>query len=312
MTALCDLDAVSGLRELALDQAGVVTRRQLTDVGLSYRKLEAQLRARRWTSVGPHCILLHNTEPTRIQVMQVAVLHAPHGCLASATALEVLKFNGFADERIHLVTPRGTTVWRHPAVVLHESRRLQESDVERRNGLPLTGVERSAIDRAAWQRRPGFAAAVLAAVVQQGLTVAERLEEELDRVGRVRHASLMRLTLQDIAGGARALSEIDLAKVCRRFGLQPPERQRVRRDKTGKRRYIDAEWRLSDGSIIALEVDGAHHMTVELWSDDMKRQRAMAIASRAMLRCSAIELRLSPLDVVTDLLDAGVPPAVTR
>jgi hypothetical protein len=311
-TKLCDVDAISGLRSLALDQAGVVTRAQLTTLGLSYRKLEAQLRARRWTPVGPDCILLHNSEPTRLQLMHVGVLHAPRGCLAAATALEVQEFAGFHDERLHVVTPRGTTVWSHPIVVLHESRRLQASDVKQRNGLPVTGIERSAIDRAAWQRRPGFAAAVLAAVVQQGLTVAGRLEAELDMVGRVRHAAVMRLALHDIEGGARALSEINLAKVCRRFGLEPPERQRVRRDKTGKRRYIDAEWRRSDGDVIALEVDGSHHMTVELWNEDMKRQRQVAIGARAVLRCSAMELRLSALDVVTDLVAAGVPRVVTR
>jgi len=312
VTALCDLDAVADLRALALEQAGVVTRRQLAALGMSYRKLEAQLSARRWTSVGPDCIVLHNTEPTRVQLMQLGVLHAPRGCLASASALEVHDFTGLCDERIHVVTPRGTTVWRHAAITLHESRRLLASDVRRRHGLPLTGVERSAIDRAAWQRRPGFAAALIAAVVQQGLTVPERLEAELDTVGRVRHASVMRLALHDIEGGARALSEIDLAKVCRRFGLQPPERQRVRLDKAGKRRYLDAEWRRGDGGTIALEVDGSHHMSVELWSADMKRQRQLAIATRTMLRCSAMELRLSPEEVVTDLLDAGVPRVVTR
>jgi len=118
-------------------------------------------------------------------------------------------------------------------------------------GLP---VARSAVDAAAWQPHVRYATAVLAAVVQQRLVTAR---------------------------------ELDVAALCRRFDLRPPERQRVRRDRDGRRRYLDCEWRLDDGRLVVLEVDGAHHATVASWEDDMRRERQVVAGGRAVLRASA-------------------------
>jgi hypothetical protein len=178
-------------------------------------------------------------------------------------------------------------------------------------GLPVTRFERSAIDRSAWQPRPRFVYALFAAAVQQRLTTAGRLLSELGTVGRVRHVTHMRLALHDIAGGAQALSEIDLARFCRRYGLQPPRRQTVRRDSRGMKRYVDAEWLLDDGSTLVLEVDGGHHLAVQHWTDDMKRSRRLFVPGRYVLRCGAHELRLEPEELAYDLLLAGVPRVVT-
>lgn len=38
------------------------------------------------------------------------------------------------------------------------------------------------------------------------------------------------------------LAEIDLARLCRRFGLPVPSRQERRRDASGRVRYLDAYW----------------------------------------------------------------------
>jgi hypothetical protein len=269
----------------------------------------AQIAARRWMPVGHKVILLQNASATREQLMYIAVLDAESlVALASHTALELAGFTGFAKEaaEIHLVVPRGAKVTRLPGVRLHESRRLRPDGITERRGLPCTQVERSAIDAGAWQPFPRFACLMLAAVVQQGLTSAERLSDALREVGRVRHKAYMRLAVADIAQGAQSLGELDLAAVCRKFDLVPPDRQQLRRDSRGRPRYLDAEWRLPSGEIVVLEIDGSHHLDVANWQADMKRERSVVTSRRWVLRATTFEIRLEPAGVVADLRALGV------
>ena len=119
----------------------------------------------------------------------------------------------------------------------------------------------------------------------------------------------MRIALRDIAGGAQALSEIDMAALCRRHHLRPPDRQVVRRDASGRRRYLDCEWVLDDGTIVVLEIDGSHHLDVQHWEEDIKRERRVVISRRIVLRATSAEMRLQSTEVVADLRAIGVPQA---
>jgi uncharacterized protein YxjI len=143
------------------------------------------------------------------------------------------------------------------------------------------------------------------------MCTAEQLERTLAVVGRVRHKQHMRLATADIAGGCQALGEIDVARLCRRFRLRPPDRQKVRRDPAGRHRYLDCEWDL-DGSTVVLEVDGSHHLEVEHWEADMKRERKVVISRRWVLRASNYEVRHAPAEIAKDLVAMGVPHATLR
>jgi hypothetical protein len=298
------------LLQLAKRQLGVLHRRQLDELDLTPGYVSAQLSARRWSAVGHKVVVLQNAPLQRDQLLWLAVLDAEGlVALGSHTSLELGGFTPIAREarEIHLVVTRGAKVSRFAGIRVHESRRLRPQDVIQRDGLPCTGVERSAIDAAAWQPFPRFACLMLAAVVQQRLTSAARLDAEMRTVGRVRHKAYMRLALLDIADGAQSLGELDLATLCRRFGLVPPIRQVIRRDAAGRRRYLDAEWRLPNGEIVVLEVDGSHHLDVANWQADMKRERSVVVTRRRLLRATAFEVRLEAAVIAADLRALGVP-----
>ena len=298
------------LLQLAKRQLGVLHRRQLDELDLTPGYVSAQLSARRWSAVGHKVVVLQNAPLQRDQLLWLAVLDAEDlVALGSHTSLELGGFTPIAREarEIHLVVTRGAKVSRFAGIRVHESRRLRPQDVIQRDGLPCTGVERSAIDAAAWQPFPRFACLMLAAVVQQRLTSAARLDAEMRTVGRVRHKAYMRLALLDIADGAQSLGELDLATLCRRFGLVPPIRQVIRRDAAGRRRYLDAEWRLPNGEIVVLEVDGSHHLDVANWQADMKRERSVVVTRRRLLRATAFEVRLEAAVIAADLRALGVP-----
>ena len=67
------------------------------------------------------------------------------------------------------------------------------------------------------------------ASVQQRIVSISSLRTALSETPRLRHRQVLGQTLGDIEQGAQALSEIDLVRLCRRFGLPVPEQQRVRR-----------------------------------------------------------------------------------
>jgi len=302
----------AAVSELLRRQAGVATFEQLRGAGITESVARAQVAARRWQRAGHRCLVAHNHVLTRQQSLWVAVLD-PVGLTAVAgmSALQVagLRFFGRETELLHVVVRRGARYHRAPGVVVHESRRFGPADVERARGLPSTSLPRSALDAAAWQPSSRYATGLLAAVVQQRLCPADELTAELRFVGRVRHKQAMRLALLDIAGGAEALGELDIASMCRRFDLSPPERQVVRRDPSGRRRYLDCEWRLPDGTTVVLEVDGSHHAETAHWEADMRRERAVVVSRRVVLRCSSYEARHEQAAIVADLRAVGVPPS---
>ena len=242
--------------------------------------------------------------------MWMALLDAePPAALASHTALERAGFVGFGREarEVHVVIGRGSRCAPLPGLRVHESRRLAPEHLVLDGGLPRTGTARSALDAAAWQPSPRFACALVAAVVQQQLCTVAGLEDAMRRVGRIRHKAHLRLALADLAGGSTTAGEMDVLRLCRRFGLEPPRRQVQRVDLDGRVRYLDCEWDLPQGQLAVLEVDGRHHLDVWNWQADMRRERALVVSGRRVLRATNLELRLEPAVVARDLLALGVP-----
>lgn len=300
------------LADLADRQLGVVGRGQLRALGVAAVDVEAAVHSERWSRWGDRVVVLQNRPPTGPQLWWAAVLHASDGtgegaALCAGTALTADGLTGFPVRAIHVVVARGTHVPDLPGVKVHESRRFVPDDVHPARLPPRTRTARSAVDESSWSRTRSRACAILAATVQQRLTTALLLREQVERAGRIKHRRLMLAALADIEGGSHSLAEIRVPRACRQAGLQPPDRQTVRRDKQGRRRYLDCEWRLPDGRMLVLEVDGAQHMQVEHWWADMPRERGVVISGRTVLRCSAMEMRVSPADVIDDLRAAGVP-----
>lgn len=105
----------------------------------------------------------------------------------------------------------------------------------------------------------------------------------------------------DIAGGSDALSEIDFVGLCRRYKLPLPEQQELRRDRDGRRRYLDATWRRQDGRLVVVEIDGALHLNVHRWWDDQLRQNELSLADALVLRFPSVVVRTAPELVAAQL-----------
>ncbi|MEJ5868414.1 hypothetical protein WDV85_11785 [Pseudokineococcus sp. 5B2Z-1] len=252
-------------------QAGCVSHAQLREHGVGPDVVRRRVAAGLWQVRGPQ-VVLHGG-PLDVGARRAAVvLDAGEGAALGAwTALAVHGLEGWERDVVHVVLPPGRRRAPLPGSVHHVSRRCRDEDVVVRDALAVHRVERAAVDAAAWSPADRTAGGLLAAVVQQGLSTPARLGAALDVAGQVRRGAEMRAVLADLAGGSQAMSEVDLVRLCRRNGLPVPVRQAVRLDATGRRRYLDAEWRLPDGRRVLLEVDGVGHLDPARWYDDLLR-----------------------------------------
>jgi hypothetical protein len=178
------------------------------------------------------------------------------------------------------------------SLAVHYSRHLTPADIHPARQPPQTRIARSLVDAAAWMRTDRGARAVLAAGVQQRLTVVPQLAAEVARNKRLHRRTLITQTLGDIAGGAQALSELDfLNLVVRRFNLPEPDRQVPRRDENGRRRWLDACW---EKARLVVEIDGAAHIDVLTYWDDMDRANDLILEHYRVLRFPAWIIRSRP------------------
>jgi hypothetical protein len=221
--------------------------------------------------------------------------------LAGLSAAAACGLRGFESDEVHVLVRHATHTAMPSWVKIHESRRFTPNDINTRSSPPSTRTARSVIDGATWSRYPRRACAILCAAVQQRLTTVDRLAEELAAAGAVRHVHIMRAILDDIAGGGHTLAEIGLGRLAAKAGLPPPRRQALRKERSGRVRYLDAEFDLPDGAVLAVEVDGRGHMEVEAWLDDSDRQNEVVIGHHLVLRYPSLTIRLNGARVVDQL-----------
>jgi hypothetical protein len=254
-------------------------------------------------------LVTHSGGISDAEWLWIAVLGAgPHALLGGLTAARLDGLTGFDDRATHVLLPAcrqvRTTL---PGVVVHRSRVLGPDDTHPARLPPRTRLARSLLDAAAWSRSDDRARAVLAAGVQQRLVRPDQLEAALGRRPRLRRHALIAVTLADIAGGSQALSELDFVRLTRRYGLPAPDRQAIRRDRDGRRRWLDAFW---EEAHLAVEVDGLWHMEAPAWWADMRRGNELIISGLRVLRFPAFVVRDEPDVVATQIRDALDPDHV--
>jgi hypothetical protein len=297
------------LDALAHDQDQVATRAQLALVGIGESALRTQLRAGRWRTLGARVVVMHNGPLTRRQEEWAGLLAAGAGAgLAGRTSLTLAGLRDWDDPAVHVLVPRGRTARSAGPVkiVVHETRLPSNGRLPTLGSPPRTPVARSAIDAASWSGNVRTACGLVAAVVQQRLSTGPRLLDALNEAGPIRHRRLLRLSLDDICGGAQALSEIDFGRLVHRNKLGTLIRQAVRLDSFGRRRYLDALIESPTGARVACEVDGALHLLASTYWKDMARVNEMVIARQALLRFPTLAMRIDEPLVVDQIRRALV------
>lgn len=301
------------LLDLIAEQSGMVARRQLLECGVDADAVRNQIAARRWVERTPRVISTFTGELTDDQRQWLGVLHAgPRSMLGSLTAAGRYGLVGW--ERPHVTVLVDDELSFEPVAGVEFFRSRRPFDLLRspKPGIAVCRLEPAVLLFAGYEASPRTAHGALAAVVQQRLTTCERMVEWVETLRPLRRAKPFKQTLGAIAGGAHSSCELDIRRLCRRFGFPPPDRQCERTDRAGKRRWTDCEWKLPDGTILVLEVDGSFHVEVRQWNDDLRRGRRLTTRDRIVVRCSGYELRHELDEVGVDLMALGLPGRVPK
>jgi hypothetical protein len=281
------------------DHRRVTCARDLRADGVTRAQLAAEIAAGRWRRAGL-AVVTHNGPLSADQRRAVGLVHAgPMAVFTAFTAAEILGLTGWERPEVHLLAKIGTRPRGRCPVpfVLH----CYRTPIRRVAGRRIEQLPDALVRAAGTFAQPGPACGLLAAAVQQRRVDVTQLDDALARATRIRHRRLLLAAVADIGGGSHALSEIDFVRLCRRFGLPEPDRQTLRREPSGRRRYLDATWRRRDGRLVAAEVDGAAHLSAQRWYDDQLRQNEIALADALVLRFPSMLVRTRP-EVVTDQL----------
>jgi very-short-patch-repair endonuclease len=277
---------------LAVQQGGVVSRRQLYAADVTRGEIRNEVRVGRWQLIGDQSVCLHNSETSQAGHLWAAVFQGgPRACLDGEAALVAGGLQRYTVETIRVSVPRGARIRRTTLYEIRQTRRWCADDIVT-NGVRRVRIPTAAIRAALWARSDKQAAYVLTLVVQQGLAIPEQLGAELLRVRRDKRRVLLHTIVNDLLDGARSLGEIDVAVECRRRGLPAPERQVLRKDRRG-RYYLDLYW---PERRLVVEVDGIHHAWAENVVGDALRQNSLALAGDTVLRLPLLGLRLAPDD----------------
>lgn len=296
------------LADLAARQLGIVRRGQLRSLGWTPGRIDHEIAVGRWSDVAPRVVAMQNGPLGAGQRLWLGTLHAGEGAaLTHLTACAQAGLRWEGDGVVHVLTAKGDLVSPLAGFRFHQTRRPFVAWLHPSASPVRIGIEHAALLAAERDRSLRRAVGLVAAVVQQRLSTAERLVAASVEMTKLRHGHDLRLALGDIAGGAHSFAEIDIGRLCADRGLRPPRRQVLRTDASGRRRYLDCEWDLPDGRILVLEIDGSFHMRAENWWRDMQRERSVVLDGRVVLRCASIEIRLEPERIAADLVRMGVP-----
>ncbi len=299
---------LSDISTLAALQGGMVARRQLTEMAFDADRVRNQIAAGRWAARSSCVVSVFTGALGWREHVWLGVLHAGGTALVGGlTALEWHGLKNWHRDAVTVLVDDELVLDPVDGISFVRTRRPLARMRDRTRELPVCRVEPAALLFAGYERSARTAQGLLAALVQQRLTTPEALRRELDMMRPLRRAKVFRTALAEIEGGAHSMAEIDVGRLCRRFGFAPPRRQVRRRDSAGRVRFTDCEWLLPNGVVLVLEIDGGFHMEVEHWEDDLARQRRLVSPGRVVVRCTARELRDEGETVAADLAALGLP-----
>ena len=271
---------------------------------LSPKSIRHRVTSGRWRRVHRGVLVAHNGPITGRQRQWIAVLAAGAGAPAYLGGLSALISHGLRtieSRAIHVLLPAARKASAPTGVVVHRTRHLTDDDLSLFAQPPATTPARSVVDAVQWARSDDEARLIVASSFQQRLVDLTDLEGVLSRMTNARRRPLLLRTARDCAGGSQSLGELDVLALCRRAGLPVPSRQVVRRDRSGRRRYLDIyfdDWKL------VVEIDGAHHINVGQMWDDSRRQNDLELAGYVVLRYPVFVVRAYPDTVIAEIRQA--------
>ncbi|MDX6372107.1 MAG: hypothetical protein QOD98_1095 [Nocardioidaceae bacterium] len=267
--------------ELLRQQDGVISRRQVLELGGSDDDIERRIRRREWARVLPGVYVEHTGPLTWNQRAWAGVLYHAPAALGGASALRAGGIN-IDDERdpIELVVPWPRRVVDPPTLV---TTLVTDFDAVVLSNLspPRLRLEQATLRVASRAKSEDAAVAVLGDVCQQRRTTAKRLVAVLEAQPRLRHRRLLTAVLGDVAAGTNSALDRYLRDVEQAHGL-PVGRRQVRHVGGSRTAYRDVDYE-EYGVLVELDGQLGHDGTADRW-DDLDRDVSSAVGGHLTVR----------------------------
>lgn len=298
------LTAEQKLSLIAARQHGLITLPDAHEAGLSRGRLRQRVHTGEWVRVERGVYRVGGAPTTWASRVQMRLLAAGEGALASHRAAAHLWELELAGTPLpELAMPRNHR-YRRDGVIVHESLDLHLASSRRRNGIPVTGLKRTLLD---------LGAVVPQAIVLDAIDVARRKyrvswDELLHTVAI--HSRQGRDGIGPLRGildthyRERAITDSRFERLVQRLlashGMLPPSAQFevvVR----GQVFRTDFAW---PHLRIALELDGAHHRSDSAFHADRARQNRLELEGWLVLRYTWNQYLNEPHRIVSEVRDA--------
>lgn len=169
------------LYAIAEDQQGYFTSADARSLGYDYPHQHFHVRRGNWVRVDHGIYRLKKFPAAEHEdLMRWWLWSRKKAVISHETAAAVYELADILPSKVHLTVPPGFRKKSPKALVLHKAR-LNASEIEKRNGFPLTTPLRTIVDLARTRLDPERLSATVRDAIQKGLASRRELLEELSK-----------------------------------------------------------------------------------------------------------------------------------
>ena len=290
----------AALIRLAGQQAGVVSRAQALQGGLTGEVISRLLREGRWGRLDRGLYLCPDVPPAWLTLVWAAVLlGGAHARVAGLSAAVLHGLHEGEPSPIEVLIPFGRRVRNRDWVVFGQERQHVRASSSRAEP-PRVRVEDTVLDLCA-SASPRTCVEWITRSVQRRLTTPDALAAALARRERMPQRSVVQTVLNDVAAGVHSgLERTYLHDVERAHALAGGRRQRARPNRTG---FLDV---LYEEYALVVELDGrVGHVGEGRWRD-RRRDNAHTRVGLRTLRFGWHEVSHDPCAVALEVAEVLV------
>jgi predicted transcriptional regulator of viral defense system/very-short-patch-repair endonuclease len=270
------------LREWARDQAGVVSRQQAIESGMTVGALHARVKFGRWSQVHRGVYATFTGPVGRDAELWAASLYVGVGALLShQTAAEILRLTDRRSSHIHVTIPANRRVIPPIGVIIHISSSAVQGWRFARGIPPHTFAEQTILDLVDAATDLDEVVAWVTAGFRRNATSEARMRAAIAARKKLRWRDRLDEIISMAAGGTHSPLEYRHDRdVQRAHGLPEPVRQAKFRKPDGTWGYRDRYYPQYDGLVIELDGKGFH--PDEQRGQDQERDNQAAVTGSTL------------------------------
>ena len=293
------------LIELAHYQAGVISRRQAVQAGMSNNGIASKVTSGRWRRIHPGIYATFTGPMTRDASLWAALLHAGKGAqLSHQTAAEILRLTDQRAALIHVTIPAERRVDPVRGIVIHRSSYLTAGWRFARGIPPHTWTEETITDLVDAAANFDDAVGWVTAGFQRNLAGDARLRQVMAARKKLRWRDRLDEIVAMAAAGTHSTLEYRYDRdVERAHGMPPARRQVPFVKQDGSRGYRDrcyAEY----GLVIELDGKRFHDEEHSARDRDRRRDNDATVTTGATLRYGWDDVTSTPCETAAQLFAA--------